>query len=121
MHSFIGCDPVHLLRQCKRINTVKKFEQRKRVTNFVLLQMTNEMPPQVRWKFRNLSARLLHAAFAEQRVPRFNGFAHFLRRVRLGNRDEFDFIDSAASFRCSVRDLFAHAFEVFRNRAHAQL
>src|SRR5437762_6519311 len=80
MQPFVCCDPVHLLRQCKRINTVKKLEQRKRVANFIFLEMTDVMPMQVRGKFRDLNAGFLDTAFAEQRLASLDRLTHFLDR-----------------------------------------
>ena len=45
MHSVLFRDAIHLARKIDIVDAVKKFEERKRVTNLVLLKMSDEMPP----------------------------------------------------------------------------
>src|SRR6266702_493468 len=47
MQSFLFRDSVDVLRKLDRIDAVNHFEQRQRMTNFVFLKMTNEVPAQV--------------------------------------------------------------------------
>ena len=44
MLPLLGCDPVHFLCQCKRIDSVKKFEQWQCLPDLVFLEMSYEMP-----------------------------------------------------------------------------
>src|ERR1700731_2441583 len=66
MHPLLFRDSVHLAGEIDIVDAVKEFEQWKGVTDFVLLQMSDEMPAQTGRQLRNLSARFLHFAFPKQ-------------------------------------------------------
>jgi hypothetical protein len=99
---------------------VNHFEQRERVPNFVFLEMSNEMPSQVRGKFRNLSACFLHAAFTEQSVSSFNHLLHPFCVVGFRNRYKVNLITGATGFHGSLSDLFANPFKIFGDCAHGR-
>jgi hypothetical protein len=63
----------------------------------------------------------LHAAFTEESLPSFNRLAHFLSRMRLGDRDQLNVIGRSARVRRRACDLLANALEIFGNRTHAEL
>ena len=93
MQSLFFRDPVHFLRQRKRIDAVNHFEQRQGVPDLVFLEMSDEMPAQIRRQLRNFGAGFLNAAFAEQSLPGFNRLAHFLGWMRLRDRDQLNVIN----------------------------
>src|SRR5438309_5201411 len=106
MRSFFFRDPVHVLCERKRINTVNQFEQRQRMPDLIFLEMTDEMPAQVRRQLWNLYSRFLHATFAEQGLPGFIRLPHLLGWMRLRNRNKFDVINRTPSFGRSSRNPF---------------
>ena len=81
--------------------------------DFVFLEVSHKMPAQVRRQFRNLRTRFLNTTFAKQSLSSLNRLAHFLSRMRLGDRNEFDLINCAPRLRGSLRDLFPHARNIF--------
>src|SRR6266576_3583504 len=120
MHSVFTRDPVHLLRERERIDAVKKLEERQRVPDFVLLQMTNEMPSQAGREQRNFRARLLHPTFAKQSLTGLVRLVYFLGVVSFGNRHELDIVRRAAFFFSCIGNLRSHMLQVLRNFLHAE-
>src|SRR5436305_13851842 len=88
------------------------------MTNFVLLQMSDEMPAQVRWKFRNFYSGFLHSTFAKQFLIGVDCLSHFRRFMRLRNRDEFNIVNRSPRFRRGLRNLLAHSLQIFSDRRH---
>src|SRR5437762_13320952 len=89
--------------------------------DFVLLKMSYEMPAQIRRQLRNFRPRFLNTTLAEQSLPSLDRLAHFFGRMRLSYCDQLDFFGNSASSRGCLSYLFAHAFEIFRDRVHAEL
>ncbi len=87
--------------------------------DLIFLEMTDEMPPQIRWQLRNLHSRFLDAALTKQSMSPFNRFTDFLGIVRFRNCDELDLINCAASFRRCLRDSFANTFQIFLDFRHS--
>ena len=93
-------------RQFQRIDAVEQLEKRQRRPDFVLLQVPDEMPARPRRQQGNLGLGFLHAAFAEEELPGIQHLAHRFRRVRLGNRHQFDLVGRAAGPSRRLGDLF---------------
>jgi len=51
------------------------------MADFVFLKVPDKMPPHARRQQRNLGARFLHSAFAEERMPGVNCCLHLFGRV----------------------------------------
>ena len=92
MHPLLFCDAVYVLRETERIDAVNHFKQWQCMPDFVLLKMSYEMPAQIRGQLGNFRSRFLNAAFTEESLPGFNCLAHFLSRMRLGDRDQLNVI-----------------------------
>jgi hypothetical protein len=68
-------EAIDLVRQLERIDPMEEFEaERKRMTDFVLLQVPDEMPAGAPWQKRDFCACLLDAAFAEKKLTRSDRF-----------------------------------------------
>ena len=118
MKSFLFRNAVHVLRERERIDAVNHLKQRQRVPDLIFLEMTNEMPSQIRRQLRNFYSRFLNTTFAKYTLSRLDRFSHPLGIVRLGDRDQFDRTRRATSFCRGPRDLFVHTREIFGNQVH---
>lgn len=118
MRPFFLRDPIYLLRERERIDAVDQFKQWQRVTDFIFLQMSHKMPPQIRRQLRNFYSCLLHPTFAEQSLAGFNRLTNSLGLVRLGNRDKLNIINTARRFDCRLRDPFTNVREIFSDGTH---
>jgi hypothetical protein len=116
MRSFFFRDPIHLPRKIGIVDAVEELEERERVPDLVLLEMTDEVPAQVYRQFRNFDARFLHSAFAEQRLASVISGAHLFGVVRFRDRYKFDLIQWTSAFLGRFRDLRLNALQIFGNR-----
>lgn len=117
-HSVLLRDPFQILSESKRVDPVKQLEQRQGVTDFVLLEVTDEMPAQPRREKRNLGARFLHPIFAEKRLPGVDRRLDFLRRLRLRDRDQLDLVRQTTALSRRLRNLLPDTFEIDRDLLH---
>jgi hypothetical protein len=116
MRSFFFRDPIYLPRKIDIVDAVEELEERERVPDLVLLEMTDEVPAQVYRQFRNLDARFLHPAFAKQRLASVISGAHLFGVVRFRDRHELDLIQGTSAFLGRFRDLRLNALQIFGNR-----
>jgi hypothetical protein len=121
MHPLLFCDAVYVLRETERIDAVNHFKQWQCVPDFVLLKMSYEMPAQIRGQLGNFRSGFLNTTFTEETLPGFNRLAHFLSRMRFGDRNQFNVISRSARFRRRACDLLANALETFGDRTHVEL
>src|SRR6266516_4475956 len=88
--------------------------------DLVFLEMTNEVPAQVRRQQRNFCTCLLHPTFTEQSLSGFNRFTDSFGVVSFGNRHQLDVFHGPTSFHSRLRDLLAHVLEILRDRIHCE-
>ncbi len=79
----LGGDALDVAGDVERVHAVEELKERQRVADLVALEMADEMPACAARHERDFCPRLLHAALAENGVPRGQRRAHGLRRVRL--------------------------------------
>src|ERR1044072_1331391 len=121
MFPLFGCDAVHFLRQRERIDSVKKIEQWQGFPDFIFLELSYEMPAQVRWQLWNFRASFRDPALAEKCLAGLDCLAYLLGWVRFRDRHEFNFISRAISFCGCFRDSVANALKFFGNAHQLRL
>ena len=87
------------------------------LADFVLLEMADEMPCDVRRELRGLFGELLHAVFSEAELPRVIGFFDDFRGEGLGDGEQACAVRRAAGLRQGVGDAFVDGFQIFGDHA----
>src|SRR4051812_43067734 len=88
------------------------------MANLVLLEVTNEMPAHRTGQQRDLHARFLDPAFAEDRLAGIEGGAHLLRVLFFRDRNELNVVGRSAGFCGGSYDVCADAVELRRDLVH---
>jgi len=95
-----------------------EFEKRKRLANFIGLQVADEMPPQSPGQLGNLRDRLLHSVLAEQILPRLDGLKDHLGWMGFGNGDKANIRGGAPRPEGGCAYLLPDGFKIFGNGMH---
>src|SRR4051812_5079393 len=121
MQSFVFRDAVHVARELDRIDAVKKFEERKCMTDFIPLQAPDEMPAGSRWQQWNLDSRFLDAALAKQLLPGLKRGPNLLGFVSLRNGDQLNIVHGTSAPFGGVFDLDPNPRQILSDVLHGEI
>src|SRR6266576_4909209 len=88
------------------------------MADLVLLEMTDEMPPQIRRQLGNFGPRFLNPAFAKKFLTCSDRLAHPACFMRFRHSYQLDVIQRPTCSLSSCRHLVANAFEIFCDGGH---
>lgn len=81
-------NPVDFPRGFQRVDSMEQFKQGKCLTDFILLQMSDEMPPALGGEEGDFDPGLLDPTFPKEEQTVLEGFPEFLGRVCFGDGDQ---------------------------------